>query len=95
MGTGGFSPGGKARPGRDADHNPNLLPMSIMSRSYNPPPFAPSWLNGTPLLFYFTLRTKLLAYFEFSLFSTHSYLKPVINKIPSSKQCPSAIVFCD
>jgi hypothetical protein len=34
MGTGGPFPRGKARPGRDADHSPHLVPRSIMSRSY-------------------------------------------------------------
>jgi hypothetical protein len=34
MGTGGPFPGGKARPGRDADHSPHLVPRSRMSRSY-------------------------------------------------------------
>jgi hypothetical protein len=33
-GTGGPFPGGKTRPGRDADHSPHLVPSSIMSRSY-------------------------------------------------------------
>jgi hypothetical protein len=28
MGTGGHFPGGKARPGRDADHSPHLVPTS-------------------------------------------------------------------
>jgi hypothetical protein len=34
MDTAGPFPGGKARPGRDADHSPHLMPRSIMSRSY-------------------------------------------------------------
>jgi hypothetical protein len=34
MGTGAPFPGAKARPGRDADHSPHLLPRSNMSRSY-------------------------------------------------------------
>jgi hypothetical protein len=34
MGTGGSFPGGKARPGREADHSPHLEPRSWMSRSY-------------------------------------------------------------
>jgi hypothetical protein len=34
MGTGGPFPGAKARPGRDADHSPHLVPRSRMSRSY-------------------------------------------------------------
>jgi hypothetical protein len=42
MGTGGPFPGGKARPGRDADHSPHLVPSSWMSRSYtSSPPQAP------------------------------------------------------
>jgi hypothetical protein len=35
MGTAGPFRGGKARPGRDADHSPHLVPKSWMSRSYN------------------------------------------------------------
>jgi hypothetical protein len=34
MGTGSPFPGGKARPGRDVDHSPHLVPRSWMSRSY-------------------------------------------------------------
>jgi hypothetical protein len=34
MGTGGPFPGGKARPGRDADNSPHLVPRLRMSRSY-------------------------------------------------------------
>jgi hypothetical protein len=34
MGTGDLFPGGKAQPGRDADHSPHLLPRSRMSRRY-------------------------------------------------------------
>jgi hypothetical protein len=41
MDTGGPFPGTKARPGRDADHSPHLVPRSRMSRSYIPP-FPPS-----------------------------------------------------
>jgi hypothetical protein len=36
--------GGKARPGRDADHSPHLLPRSVMSRSYTFSP--PKRLHG-------------------------------------------------
>jgi hypothetical protein len=32
MGTGGPFPGGKARPGRDVDHSPHLVPRSLISR---------------------------------------------------------------
>jgi hypothetical protein len=38
VGTWGSFPGGKARPGRDADHSPHLLPRSEMSRSYTSSP---------------------------------------------------------
>jgi hypothetical protein len=44
MGTGGPFPGGKARPGRDADHSPPLVPRSRMSRSYTSSP--PKRLHG-------------------------------------------------
>jgi hypothetical protein len=44
MGTGGSFPGGKARPGRDADHSPHLVPRSWMSSSYT------MACSGTPLL---------------------------------------------
>jgi hypothetical protein len=44
MGTGGFFPRGKARPGRDADHSPYLVPRSRMSRGYTSSiPQAPPW----------------------------------------------------
>jgi hypothetical protein len=36
-----YFPGGKARPGRDADHSPHLVPRSRMSRSYTTSPKAP------------------------------------------------------
>jgi hypothetical protein len=35
---GGPCPGAKARPGRDADHSPHLVPRSWMSRSYTSSP---------------------------------------------------------
>jgi hypothetical protein len=44
MSTGGTIPGGKARPGRDADHSPHLVPRSGMSRSYTSSP--PKRLRG-------------------------------------------------
>jgi hypothetical protein len=51
MGTGGPFPGDKARPGRDADHSPHLVPRSRM-RSYNPlPPSAFVACSGTALVF--------------------------------------------
>jgi hypothetical protein len=34
MSTGSPFPGAKARPGRDADHSPHLVPRSKMNRSY-------------------------------------------------------------
>jgi hypothetical protein len=44
MGNGGPFPGGKARPRRDADHSPHLVPRSRMSRSYTSSP--PKRLRG-------------------------------------------------
>jgi hypothetical protein len=41
MGTGGYFPRNKARPGRDADHSPHLAPKSLMSRSYTSSPPCP------------------------------------------------------
>jgi hypothetical protein len=50
MGTGGPFPGGKARPGRDANHSPHLEPRSRMSRSYTSlPPSALVPCSGTTL----------------------------------------------
>jgi hypothetical protein len=48
MGTGGPFPGGKTRPGRDADHSPHLVPRSRMSRGYiSSPPWRLHGDNGT------------------------------------------------
>jgi hypothetical protein len=44
VGTGGLFPGGKARPGRDADHSPHIVPRLSMSRSYTSSP--PMRLHG-------------------------------------------------
>jgi hypothetical protein len=44
VGTGGPFPGGKARPGRDANHSTRLVPRSWMSRSYISSP--PKRLHG-------------------------------------------------
>jgi hypothetical protein len=42
VGTGGPFPGAKERPGRYADHSPNLVPKSRMSKIYSLPQ-APPW----------------------------------------------------
>jgi hypothetical protein len=44
MGTGDPFPGAKARPGRDPDHSPHLVPRSSMSRSYTSSP--PKRIHG-------------------------------------------------
>jgi hypothetical protein len=55
MGTGGTSPGGKARPGRDADHLPHLVPKSRMSGSYDSyPPWRLHGGSGAALFYRFT-----------------------------------------
>jgi hypothetical protein len=62
MRTGGPFPGGKAQPGRDADHSPHLVPTLRMSRSKTsspPPPQAPAWRVAGSLYFFF-LQLKLL-----------------------------------
>jgi hypothetical protein len=60
MGTGGPFHGGKARPGRDADHSPHLVPRSWMSRSYTcSPPSASMAYSGTALLYYYYVRRTL------------------------------------
>jgi hypothetical protein len=51
MGTGAPFPRGKARPGRDADHSPHLVPRSRMSRSCTSSP--PKGLHGLSGLLYF------------------------------------------
>jgi hypothetical protein len=43
-GTGSPFPGAKARPEREADHSPHLVPRSRMSRSYTSSP--PTRLRG-------------------------------------------------
>jgi hypothetical protein len=48
-----LSPGVKARPGRDADHSPHLVPRSRMSRSYtSSPPSSSMACSGTALPFF-------------------------------------------
>jgi hypothetical protein len=42
VGTGGPFPWVKARPGRDADHSPHLVPRSRISRSYTASPLGAS-----------------------------------------------------
>jgi hypothetical protein len=58
MGTGNPFPGGKSRPGCDADHSPHLIPRSTMSRSYISSP--PCRLRGgsmTVFLLYIVIKT--------------------------------------
>jgi hypothetical protein len=52
MGTGGPFPGGKARPGRDADHSPSFSAEVVKSRRYNSsPPKRLHGVSGTALFF--------------------------------------------
>jgi hypothetical protein len=48
-----FISGGKARPGRDADHLPHLVPKSRMSRGYTPLPLG-TYMSVTGHLYFFT-----------------------------------------
>jgi hypothetical protein len=52
MGTGGPFPGGKARPGRDADHSPpSSAEVKNEEELYLPPPQTPLWrVAGQPTL---------------------------------------------
>jgi hypothetical protein len=51
---GGSFPGGKGRPGSDADHSPHLVPRSRMSRSYNSSPRRRlHGGSGTDLLYFY------------------------------------------
>jgi hypothetical protein len=53
----GSFPRSKARPGRDADQSPHLVPRWGLSRSYiSSPPSATMACNGTALLFLCLLR---------------------------------------
>jgi hypothetical protein len=60
MSTMGPFPGGKAQPGRDADHSPHKVPTSRMSRSYtSSPPSAFMACSGKALAFgFFLLKPK-------------------------------------
>jgi hypothetical protein len=63
MGTGGSFPGGKARPGRDADHSPPFsAEVKKEEELYLLSPIAPLWSVAGPLnfLFYFTSCNLLL-----------------------------------
>jgi hypothetical protein len=51
MGTGGAFPGSKARPGRDSDHSPHVVPRSRMSKSYALSPCRLHDGSGTALLY--------------------------------------------
>jgi len=64
MGTGAPFPGGKARPRRDADHSPHLVPRSRASRWYNSSP--PCRLHGGNGTFF------ALLFFREKIHSFHS-----------------------
>jgi hypothetical protein len=66
MGTGGPFAGGKARPRRDADNSPHLVPKSRMSRSCTFSPQSPYMACSETTLRYFTLSD----YFNYMYFST-------------------------
>jgi hypothetical protein len=64
MGTGGFFPGGKVRPGRDADHSPpSSAEVKYEYELYLLSPHVPPW----HALLYFTLLYFTLLYFTLLL----------------------------
>jgi hypothetical protein len=68
MGTGVLSPGVKARPGRDADHSPYLVPRSRMCRSYtSSPPQEPPWRVAGQLYLYLYLSVHATSIYMFPL----------------------------
>jgi hypothetical protein len=60
MGNGGPFLGGKARPGRDADHSPHPMPKSRMSRSYVLSPWCLQGVAGQ--LYESTRRHNIVKY---------------------------------
>jgi hypothetical protein len=62
--------GGKARPGRDADHSHHLAPRSRMSKCYTS--FPPWRLHGVAEQLYFLLRKPNVYY----LFSKQTIIDP-------------------
>jgi hypothetical protein len=63
MGTGGPFPGGKARPGRDADHSPPSS-AEVVNELYLLSPQAPPWrVEG---LLYFTFTEGYTGHGKFS-----------------------------
>jgi hypothetical protein len=60
MGTGGPFPGGKARPGRDADHSPPSSAEVVNEELYLLSPQAPPWrVEGLPF-FTFTYIVNII-----------------------------------
>jgi hypothetical protein len=61
VGSGASLPGGKARPGYNAEHLLHLVPRSRMSRSYtSSPPDASMACSGTALLLFLLLNFRTL-----------------------------------
>jgi hypothetical protein len=50
MGTGGLFPGGKSRPGRDAEHSLQSSAEVKSEELYALSPLEPEWSSGTALL---------------------------------------------
>jgi hypothetical protein len=60
MGTGESFPGGKARPERDADHSPHLVPSSRTGSSYISSPLSACITSsGTSLLTFLPCKRKI------------------------------------
>jgi hypothetical protein len=61
-GSGAHPAGDKARPGRDADHSPHLVPWSWMSRSYTSSPPSASMACSRKELIFAYIHTYIRAW---------------------------------
>jgi hypothetical protein len=84
MGTGGPFTGGKSRPERDADHSPQIVPRSWMSRSYTPLPQAPP-RRVAGLLCFFLLLVELFSYYcccyYYTLYITPAPIQACVSRV--------------
>jgi hypothetical protein len=83
MGTGGPFPGGKERPGRDADHSPHLVPRSRISRGYTSSP--PWWLHDVAGHIYLLLLST--THTRHFLLRFSNYVQDVVTSFQTAFPC--------